>query len=304
MNAVRIGLLALCWGSTFLWIKIALRALSPVQVTFFRMLIGAAFLALMVFAFQRRRLPRDPAVWGHLLVSAALANAIPYLLYTIAEEGIRTSSAGVISSTTPMWTLLTVAVWGRRAEGRAPRQVSGLLIGFLGCVLIFSPWRSGSDLMSRGGLECLVASVFLGVSYVYMEKFLARRDISPMMLSAGQLAAAGLLLTPALMVEGAPAPHPRLDALLALAVLGLLGTGVAYVLNYRVISDGGSVAASVVTYLLPVVSVVLGATVLDEPLTPMTLAGTALVLLGVALPSTRKRVKRDGPRTPAAPAVR
>ncbi|MFI5776830.1 DMT family transporter [Nocardia sp. NPDC051570] len=303
-NAARIGLLALCWGSTFLWIKIALRGLSAVQVTFFRMLIGAAFLALIVFLIQRKRLPRTPAVWGHLVVSAALANAIPYLLFTVAEEGIRTSSAGVISSTTPMWTLLTTYLWGRESKGRTTRQAGGLLIGFLGCVLIFSPWQTGSDIMSWGGLECLIAAAFLGVSYVYMDKFLANRDVSPVMLSAGQLAAAGVLLAPALLVEAAPAPHFRVDALLALLVLGLLGTGVAYVLNYRVISDGGSVAASVVMYLLPVVAVILGATVLGEPLTPMTLAGTALVLIGVALPTTRTGVTGNGPHPTRRSAVR
>lgn len=291
-SAARIGLLALLWGSTFLWIKISLRGFTAVQVTFLRMVIGAAFLLVVLWILRRRRMAPRSLPWRHILVSAALANAIPYLLFTMAENEIGSSSAGVINASTPMWTFLAAWAFDRGQRDNHVRQTPGLLIGFLGCVLIFSPWKEDSDLMSWGGLECLIGAMFLGVSYVYMSRFLTNRGISPLILSAGQLSAASVLLAPALAVEGAPMLEPRADALVALAILGLFGTGAAYILNYRIISDDGTVKASTVTYLLPVVSIILGAAVLDERPTPTMLIGVVTVLAGVAL------TRRNDDKTP------
>ncbi|OXM42489.1 DMT family transporter [Amycolatopsis alba] len=293
-SAARIGLLALLWGSTFLWIKISLRGFTAIQVTFLRMVIGAAFLLAVIWLLRRRRASSGALPWRHILVSAALANAIPYLLFTLAEKEISSSSAGVINATTPMWTFLAAWAFTRGRRDHDVRQLPGLVLGFLGCVLIFSPWEKDSGMMTWGGLECLVGSLFLGVSYVYMSRFLAGRGISPLVLSAGQLSAAGALLAPALAVEGAPILELRADALVALAILGFFGTGAAYILNYRIITDDGTVRASTVTYLLPVVSIVLGATVLGERPTPTMLIGVVAVLAGVALTRLKNRDNDPG----------
>jgi drug/metabolite transporter (DMT)-like permease len=258
------------------------------------MVIGAGFLLLVLWFLERKRLPRSPTVWVHLAVSAAVANAIPYLLFTVAEQEISSSSAGIINCTTPLWTMIIAWVSGQESGVRDARRVGGMLVGFLGCMLIFSPWRTGSDIMSLGGLECLIASMFLAMGYVYMARFLANRGDSPLMLSACQLTAASALLAPALLAEGLSAPHLRVDALVALGILGLLGTGAAYILNYRIISDHGSVAASVVTYLLPVVSIILGTSVLGEHLTPTMLAGMITVFAGVAFTSARPAASGRG----------
>ncbi|PXX55540.1 drug/metabolite transporter (DMT)-like permease [Nocardia tenerifensis] len=281
-NIVRIGILAALWGSTFLWIKVALRGFSATQVTFGRMIIGAAFLWLVVWLIKRKRLQARSVPWRHLIVSAALANAIPYLLFALGEEGIDSSAAGVTNSTTPIWTMLVALLVGDR-RGHTRRRASGLVLGFLGCVLIFSPWHTGTDIMSWGGLECLIGSAFLAVSYIYMAKYLTNRGIPPLMLAAYQLSAAGLLLAPVLLVDGVPTLTAHPDALAALAILGLFGTGIAYILNFRIIADDGSVAASVVTYLLPVVSIILGAVVLQEHVTATMLIGVGVVLVAVAL---------------------
>ena len=127
------------------------------------------------------------------------------------------------------------------------------------------------------------------VSYIYMDRFLARRGIGPVVLSACQLAAAAVMLGIALAVSGAQAPHVTAEGVAALAVLGILGTGFAYVLNYQIITSEGATVASTVTYLLPVVAIVLGVLVLGESITAITFAGIALVLAGVAL--TRRRAK-------------
>jgi drug/metabolite transporter (DMT)-like permease len=136
-------------------------------------------------------------------------------------------------------------------------------------------------------MECLAASVSYAVSYIYMDRFLARRGIGPVVLSACQLAAASVMLAIALAVTGVQTPHVTPQSVAAVAVLGIIGTGFAYVLNYQIITSEGATVASTVTYLLPVVAIVLGVLVLGETVTAIMLAGIALVLLGVAL--TRRR---------------
>jgi drug/metabolite transporter (DMT)-like permease len=122
-----------------------------------------------------------------------------------------------------------------------------------------------------------------------MDRFLARRGIGPVLLSACQLAAAAVMLAVTLAVTGAPTPHVTAGNLAAIAVLGIIGTGFAYVLNYQIITSEGATVASTVTYLVPVVAIVLGVLVLGESITAITLAGIALVLAGVAL--SRRQAK-------------
>jgi drug/metabolite transporter (DMT)-like permease len=173
------------------------------------------------------------------------------------------------------------------------QQTAGLIVGFAGAVLIFTPWHAGSALISAGGLECLAASVCYAVSYIYMDRFLARRGLGPVVLSASQLGVAAVMLAITLAVSGAPAPHLTATSITAIAVLGIIGTGFAYVLNYQIITSEGATIASTVTYLLPMVAIVLGVLVLSEGLTVTSLAGIALVLAGVAL--TRRRTQSPGP---------
>jgi len=278
----RLGLLALIWGSSFLWIKLADRGFSPVQVTFPRLALGAAVLLPVVLA-RREAVPRSAALWARITVAALFANAVPYLLFAVAERSVDSSTAGIINATTPLWTVV-LAVAVRHQKSVTGWQGAGLLVGFGGALLIFSPWRSASSVASPGGLECLAASVSYAISYIYMDKFLARRGMSPITLSACQLLAATALLALALPVSGAGIPRAADAASLAgLVILGVLGTGVAYVLNYQIITSEGATVAATVTYLLPVVAIVLGVLVLGETVTAGVLAGIALVLAGVAL---------------------
>jgi drug/metabolite transporter (DMT)-like permease len=283
----RIALLALIWGSAFLWIKLADRGFSPVEVTLTRLALGAAVL-FAIMRIRRERVPRPARLWVHIAVAALFANALPYLLFAVAEQTVSSSAAGIINATTPLWTVvLALAVRHQQAVTRW--QAAGLIAGFAGAVLIFTPWQAASDLFSAGGLECLAASISYAASYIYMDRFLARRGIGPVTLSACQLTAAAVMLAITLAVTGAPAPHFTSENVAAVVVLGIAGTGFAYVLNYQIITAEGATTASTVTYLLPVVAIVLGVLVLSESITVTTLAGIALVLAGVAL--TRRRVR-------------
>jgi drug/metabolite transporter (DMT)-like permease len=290
----RIALLALVWGSAFLWIKLADRGFSPVEVTLARLALGAAVLFAIMVA-RREKIPRSRQLRVHIAVAALFGNAVPYLMFAVAEQSVNSSTAGIINATTPLWTVV-MALAVRHQKTVTSWQAAGLIVGFAGAMLIFSPWRTASGLVSAGGLECLAASVSYAVSYIYMDRFLARRGLSAIVLSACQLTAAAVMLAIALAVAGVQPPHVTAENVAALAVLGITGTGFAYVLNYQIITSEGATAASTVTYLLPVVAIVLGVLVLSENVTVTVLAGITLVLAGVALTRRRPKPATDDPR--------
>ena len=189
----RIALLALIWGSAFLWIKLADRGFSPVEVTLARLALGAVVLFAVMLA-RRDKVPRSLPLWGLIATAALFANAVPYLLFAVAEQTVNSSTAGIINATTPLWTV-TLALAVRQQKSPTRWQAAGLITGFAGAVLIFSPWRTASDLFSAGGLECLAAAVSYAVSYVYMDRFLARRGVSAIVLAGIALVLAGVALT-------------------------------------------------------------------------------------------------------------
>ena len=281
----RLTSLALLWGSNFLWIKLALRGFAPAQLVFIRLALGALILTLFLRA-RGDHLPRGRVVWAHLTLAAIFACVIPYLLFAYGEQRVDSSIAGLLNATTPLWTAL-IAMAVRLERDVTPMKVAGLAVGFLGALVIFEPWRLGSQVLSWGGLACLVAAACYGVSFVYMARYLRRPELSPLVLSAGQLIVSAALTALTLPLLGRAAPHFRADALVAVVVLGAVGTGLAYLINYQLIAESGASRTAVVTYLLPVVAVALGALVLGETLAPHELLGAAVVLGGVAL--TRRR---------------
>lgn len=215
-------------------------------------------------------------------------NAVPYLLFAVAEQTVDSSTAGIINATTPLWTVL-LALAVRHQKSVTSWQAAGLIVGFGGALLIFAPWGSSSSVASAGGLECLAASVSYAISYIYMDRYVARRGLSPVTLSACQLLVASIMLAVTLAIVGAQVPHFTAVSVAGVVILGVIGTGIAYVLNYQIITSEGATIASTVTYLLPVVAIVLGVVVLGEDVTAMVIAGIALVLAGVAL--TRRHPK-------------
>jgi drug/metabolite transporter (DMT)-like permease len=277
--------LALLWGSGFLWIKIALRGFSPVQLTLARLALGAAVLAAIV-RLRGLRMPRGVAVWAHLTVAALISNAVPYVLFGVGEQHVSSNIAGALNATTPLWTVL-IGLAARTEHALSPVRTAGLAVGFAGAVVIAAPWQGAAATTAGGVLACLVAAASYGVGFVYQGRYITRRGLPPLVLAAGQLTAATALLALLTPVAGRQPIHVRADAIAAVLVLGFLGTGAAYVLNYRLITDDGPTLASTVIYLLPVVAVTLGALVLSEHASWQLLAGTAVVLAGIVLSRRR-----------------
>lgn len=294
----RMGALALMWGSSFLWIKLGLDMLSPVQLVLARVLLGAAVL-LGLCRLRGLRLPRQREVWGHLAVAALFGNAIPFLLFAFGELTTDSGVAGVLNSTTPLWALLIAVLIGQQRSLR-PARLVGLLVGFAGTSLIFAPWQAG-EVMSWGSLACLGAAASYAISFSYIGRHLSGRGISPVVLAGSQLLTACGLAVFALPAGGFEPVRAGWVALLAVVALGVFSTGFAFILNYRLIADEGVVAASAVGYLLPVVSVLLGTVLLAEPLNPRVVAGMIVVLIGVAL--TRRQAPSPAIRQPTAVAA-
>ncbi|MEV6630079.1 DMT family transporter [Actinoplanes sp. NPDC051470] len=294
-SLARLALLALLWGSGFLWIKLALRGFTPTQIVLVRLTLGALVLAPIALA-RGMRFPTGRMTWVHLFVAALVANAIPYTLFGIGERTVGSNVAGVINATTPLWTVLVAFLAGTDRSVSWRRGI-GLALGFAGTVLIFTPWESANEIASWGGVAILAASASYGVSYVYMSKFLTNKGIPSIMLSASQLAAGAVLMLLVLPFGGLVAPHWRFDAIGSLVILGIFGTGLAYVLNYRLIADEGPTVASTTTYLLPLVAVALGALVVHEKVTLPMIAGMIVVLGGVAL--VQRRTSRAPTETPS-----
>ncbi|MEV7729743.1 DMT family transporter [Streptomyces sp. NPDC087917] len=292
ISAGRVGVLALLWGSTFLWIDLALDGLTPVQVTSVRCALGALVLGLAC-RFTRHRLPRGRALWGHILVAAFFCNALPFALFSVGQQSVDSGLAGVLNATTPLWSLLIGLLTG--GERRPPAiRVLGLLVGLVGTALIFAPWqRSGH--VGWGAVAILGAAASYAFAFTYMGRHLVGKGVPTLPLAAAQLLAATGLTALALPFGGLVEVRLQPVALLAVAVLGVFATGVTFHLTYRIIADEGATNAATVGYLLPVVSVALGALVLGEEPSPRVVAGMAVVLVGVALTRRRKAVRTPDP---------
>jgi drug/metabolite transporter (DMT)-like permease len=292
----RFLVLALLWGSSFTLIKEALAGLSPAQLVLARLVLGAAVL-LSVAAVRRVGLPRGAPVWGHLAAAALFGNVIPFLLLSYGERSAGAGIAGVLVGATPLLTL-TVAAFALAEERATTRKLTGLLVGFAGLVVVVAPWRT--ELGSTGGeLACFGAAVSYAIGFVYVRKFLSPRHLAPMSLAAGQLSAAVVLqaaVSPFLQ-WGAVTLTPRVTV--SIVLLGVLSTGLAYVLYFRLIGEVGATTASAVNYVVPIAAVAVSAILLDEPITANVVVGGVIVLAGMAYAENRLR----RPRTAASTAA-
>ncbi len=289
-------LLAAIWGSSFLFIKIGLEALSPLQVALGRMAFGTVTL-LVIVLIRGERLPRDRWLWGHLAITALLLNALPFSLFAYGETAVSSILAGIWNATTPLLTLVVVLV-ALPEERPTRRRVVGLLIGFAGVLVVLGSWRGVEAGALLGNLACLGAAASYGLGFPYSRRYLAGRPESVLALSTAQLlcGTAELMLVtplPTLSVAGIP-----VRVLVSVATLGAIGTGIAYILNNRIIREAGATTASTVTYLIPLFSTVAGLLVLDERLSWHEPLGGLIVLLGVAVSQGRLSLL---PRWPGSP---
>jgi drug/metabolite transporter (DMT)-like permease len=279
LSTARFLTLAVLWGSSFTFIKMSLEGLTPGQLVLFRLVLGA--LLLLSFAAARKvRLPAGLRTWGLIAVAALLGNVAPFLLLSYGERTATAGVAGALVGATPLLTLgLAAAVIPAERLGR--NAVLGLFVGFVGVLLVVAPWRD-FDASVSGSLACLGAAGSYAAGFVFVRKHLSPLQIPALSLAAAQILAAAVLQGPLTPLLGWEAPHFTGRVVGALLAMGLLGTGLAYILCFRLIADLGASTASSVNYVVPVVAVVLGVLVLDEAVTWQLVTGGALVLASMA----------------------
>jgi drug/metabolite transporter (DMT)-like permease len=288
--------LAATWGASFLFIKVLDRHWPVLWVSLGRIALGAAALLALV-AVRRERLPKDPRVWLHCAVMAVLFNAVPWTLFAYGEHHASSIVAGLWNATTPLWVLIvSLAAFGEQQP--TGERLAGLLIGFAGVATLLGPWRGfgGGELV--GHLACAAAALCYGIGFPYVRRHLADRPESGVVLSATQLLCATAMLAVFTPLARAPTVHIGLDGLGSLLALGALGSGIAFAVNFAIVRATGPGTASLVTYVIPVFSTVLGVVVLGETLHWNQPVGTAVLLAGVAI-SQRRLLRARTPVTAA-----
>lgn len=268
-----------------MFIKLGLAGLNPIQVAFARVAIGAVTLVILAGA-SRTRLPRVRSTWRHLFVMAVLMNAVPFILFSYGETHVSSILAGIINGATPLATLAVILVAFPEEEPTRNRVI-GLLIGFVGLLVVVGIWNGLGGGELTGVLACIGAICGYGIAFPYSRRHLTGLADGPVSLATGQMLAATLLLLPLVAISGPTTGPITPSVVLSMVALGALGTGIAYVLNYRIVAAVGATTASTVTYLTPLVAILVGLVFLGEPLSWNEPIGGLIVVLGVAVSQGR-----------------
>lgn len=289
--ATQFVLAGIVWGSSFLFMKIALTGISPGQVAWTRIVLGALALGALVL-IRREALSRSLRVWAHLAVLGLTFCVVPFLLFSWAQQHVSSGVASIFNATTPIMTAI-MAWLVFRVERLNGMQVVGIGLGILGVVVIIAPWQGvalGGSLIAE--LAILGATASYGFSFAYMRRFASNTGMSALAFTFGYIAMAAVamaLLTPFLVLTPV-----RLDApiVVSMVLLGCLGTGIAYVWNQNTVRAWGPTRASTVTYITPVVGVILGIVILGETISWNEPVGALVVFLGILLAQDRLRRRR------------
>lgn len=274
---------ATIWGSSYLWIEFGLRGLHPGVISAARVLLGLVAISLV----PGSRRPIDPSDRGRLWVLGVGWFGLPMITFPIAQDlGVATSVVGMLNGAMPLLTTFFASLLLQRAPG--PRQVFGVVIGFAGLIAISAPELAGVDATAIG-VAIILATMAVGSLLVSV--------LVPMQQRYGALPVLRRTLAIALVVTlpfaavGLPRSSFEPLSIAAMLPLGILSTGLAFVLWTTLVGRTGASRGSVVSYLVPVVAIILGVAVLAETVTPVALLGAALVLVGAWLVSGRERAQ-------------
>jgi drug/metabolite transporter (DMT)-like permease len=262
------------WGASYLFIKIGLRDLSPAMVAFVRVAFGA--LVILPIAVAQGALRGVRPLLGWLLLVAAVQVAGPFVLIGAGEEKISSSLAGILVASTPLFTAL-LAIWVDHEERSQGLRLVGILVGIAGVALLLGVDLGGTSAELVGGLLVVLASLGYAIGALLVKHRLT--ELAPVGMSALVMSASALVLLPPALAT-LPEDVPGVGPLAAVAALGILGTGIAFIIFFWLIGREGPARAWIVTYIAPGFAVIYGVALLDEAITVATLAGLALILAG------------------------
>ena len=296
---VDFSLLSALWGSSFLFMRLGVREFGAFPTAAVRVVVAAAF--LLPLLWLRGLAPQLARHWKKIFVIGALNSGIPFACFAFALLSITTGLSAILNATVPLFGALIAWFW--LGDRLAPSRIVGLAIGFAGVALL--AWDKASFKPDASGvapgwavLACLLATLCYGLSASATKRYLG--GLPPLVTSTGsQLGASVVLALPAAWLW--PARTPSLQAWLSLVVLGVLCTGLAYILYFRLIEEAGPARALAVTFLVPVFAVFYGVVFLAEEVTGWMLLCGSVIVLGTALSTGLLRVPR---RKPAAAGAR
>jgi len=272
--------LGVVWGCSFIFIKLGLEFLTPFGVAFVRCALGAITL-LIVVKIKKIKLPSDKSTWRKLWILAMLLNVIPGILFAYGEVHVTSVLAGIINATTPLATLIVMLI-AFREERLKVEQIIGIIIGAIGVMVVLGIWQGVGENQLTGVIALLIAVTCYGISFPYTVRNIIPLGLKPEAAATTQLVMAAITLLPFYLFDGISQDNYRPASLLAMLALGILGSGVAYIWNFSIIAAAGSSIASSVTYLTPVVAIIVGWVFLGEALSWFEPVGALLVIIGAA----------------------
>ncbi len=274
--------LGVLWGGSYFYVGVAIKVLSPIDIVAFRVGLGALLLYLAV-RLTGARMPRDRATWIAFFVMGIANNVIPFNLIGWAQSHVASGLAAVLNATTPLFAVV-LAHCLTKDERMSPSRVVGVTVGFGGVMIMIGPDAVGgatTDLLAD--LALLLASVFYAFSAIYGRRF-GRSGISPIVAATGQFTASAAVMLPASLIIDQPwaLPVPGAEVWGALFGLGAVSSALAYIIFYRLLATAGAVNLILVTFLVPVTAILLGAIFLGERLAANHFLGMACIGLGLA----------------------
>lgn len=272
------------WGSSFLLMKLGLKGVNTIQLGSLRILFAAIFLIIIGF----KQIPKIPLYkWKYIALTSVFGTFLPVYLFATALSKIDGSVSSILNSLTPLNTLIVGMLFFQLDVQR--RQILGVIIGFLGCVLLVL-FGEGENTTENYyyALLIVLASIFYGINVNLIKKYLS--DLKPLTISTGNFI---VMFVPALIVLYFSGffeivDQPKVQTSLGfIAILGVVGTGFSNILFFKLIQISSPVFASSVTYLIPVVAILLGYFIMNETLTLIQGVGALIVLLGVYFSSKK-----------------
>lgn len=276
-------LLGVIWGSNFIYMKLAAGLITPAQIVFYRVLFG--FVPVLIYAVMKKAIRWEHLKHSvHFLVMSLLATTVYYFGFAKGASLLLSGLAGALSGSIPLFSFV-LAVLFLAEEKASPLKVLGALVGFVGVVMIANPTSEGlasSNLM--GVLYMVGGSLSVGASFVYAKKFIMPLKIPALALTTYQLGFAMLVLVLFTDYSNITNVFNDTHATLGLIVgLGILGTGLAYIIYYYIVAAMGAVTASSVTYIPPIVALFIGSMIVGEPIGMRDYLATGLIFVGVFL---------------------
>ncbi len=283
-------LVGLIWGCSFIFIKEGLEFLTPFGVAFVRCALGALTLYL-VARYRKIELPKDKKTLFYIWIVSLLLNVFPGVFFAYAETAVTSIFAGIINAVTPLATLIAILLVNR-AEQPKSAQLIGIFIGFIGVLVVLGAWRGvGENPWWAIGL-LLAAVIGYGFSFPFTRRYVMPLGLKSEAIVSTQLILATITLAPFFLIGGATDNDFSLAPVLSMIGLGVFGSGFAYLWNFRVMELAGSAIASSVTYLTPVVAVVMGILFLGEKITWNEPVGALVVLFGAAIAQERIKIAK------------